>query len=377
MTRQARQWAVARVAILATAIGLASCDSGGDNGGVPNGFDRRAMLENFGANLILPAYVALQARVDALSEAADQFVADPNTASLGILRDRLKDAWMAWQNANLFQFGPAEAAVMRPALNTFPANVNQIEANVASGDYVLGSLANRAAAGFPTLDYLLHGVGTTAEEIVGKYTTDASATGRITYLADNVAFIKSTTDQVVDAWDQSGGNFLAEFLSAARGGTDVGSSLGELINALILHYERFVRDGKIGIPAGVRSAGVPRPTATEAFYSGYSLELAVANVVAIRRLFRGTGLNGASGIGLDDNLRALDAADLANEIDAALGEAIAGLQSLDDPLSMQIETDVEAVTAVFVSMQRAVVLLKADMTSVLGVTVTFQDNDGD
>jgi hypothetical protein len=28
-------------------------------------------------------------------------------------------------------------------------------------------------------------------------------------------------------------------------------------------------------------------------------------------------------------------------------------------------------------MQDAVVLLKADMTSILGVTITFQDNDGD
>ncbi len=360
---------------------LGSCDSGGDANGEepppPEMFDRAAMLANIGNNMVIPAYQALQTAVDALQQATDAFATNPSAGTLEAAQQALKAARLAWQDANLFQFGPAESAVLRAALNTYPTSADLIEANVASGNYVLGSIANQAAGGFPTLDYLLHGMGSSQEETLAKYTTDADAALRIAYVEHNVAFIKTNTDATVNNWMASGGNYIGTFLSADKAGVDVGSSLGALCNALILHYERFLRDGKIGIPAGVRSAGVPRPRSTEAFYGGYSVELAIANVKAIERLYLGTGLNGAQGIGLDENLQALDAADLSNNIKTTLTATITALEGLKDPLSTQIETDVDAVTAAFTTMQQLVVLLKADLVSVLGITITFQDNDGD
>jgi predicted lipoprotein len=166
-------------------------------------------------------------------------------------------------------------------------------------------------------------------------------------------------------------------LSNENAGTDVGSSLGMLVNAYILHYERFLRDGKIGIPSGVRSAGVPRASATEAFYAGYSNELAIANIQAIDRIFLGSSLNGTNGIGLEENLIALDASSLSDEIKVQLNEAVTALQGLNDPLSSQIESNNEPVTAAFQELQDVLVLIKADMASALGVSITFQDNDGD
>ncbi len=361
---------------------LGSCDSGGDANGEeepppPEAFDRPAMLANIGNNMVIPAYQALQTAIDALQEATDAFAANPSANTLEAAQQALKAARLAWQDANLFQFGPAESVALRAALNTYPTDADLIENNVASGNYVLGSIANRAAGGFPTLDYLLHGMGSNPEETLAKYTTDAGAAQRIAYVQDNVDFIKTNTDDTLNDWLASGGNYIGTFLSADKAGVDAGSSLGELSNALILHYERFLRDGKIGIPAGVRSAGVPRPRSTEAFYGGYSVELAIANVKAIERLFLGTGLNGTDGIGLDENLQALGATDLSNDIKTTLTATVTALEGLNDPLSTQIETDVDAVTAAFTTMQQLVVLLKADMASVLGITITFQDNDGD
>jgi predicted lipoprotein len=141
---------------------------------------------------------------------------------------------------------------------------------------------------------------------------------------------------------------------------------------MILHYERFLRDGKIGIPAGVRSAGVPRPTATEAFHGGYSAELMVANLQAFKDLFTGD-----NGLGLDDNLIFLESPTLANDIIAGLDQAISDSQALTDPLSGNIENDNDQVIEVFTSLQQVLVLIKVDMTSILGISITFQDNDGD
>jgi predicted lipoprotein len=362
--------------LAALVLGFAACDSGSDSELPPDTFDRSELLENMATDIIVPSYAALQQAASTLDAAVDAFAADPTAANLAEAQTALKTARLAWQDASLFQFGPAESVALRASLNTYPVDVEQVEANVAAGDYVLGTIENRDAAGLPTLGYLLHGVGSTEGEILAAYTDAPDAAARIAYLQDNIAFVADAVDATAEAWS-SGGAYLDMFLSEANAGVDVGSSLGMLINAFVLHYERFIRDGKIGIPAGVRSAGVPRPTSTEATYGGYSAELATASLRAAQRLFLGDAPDGTTGTGLDDYLQALDAEPLAARITTEFGEAVAAVEVLEDPLSEQIERDNDPVLAAFQAMQDVVVLLKADMTSILGVTITFQDNDGD
>jgi predicted lipoprotein len=357
-------------------LGFAACDSGSDSELPPDTFDRSELLDSVATDIIVPSYAALQQAVDALDAAVDAFAADPTAANLAEAQAALKTARLAWQDASLFQFGPAESVALRTSLNTYPVDVEQVEANVASGDYLLGAVDNRDAVGLPTLGYLLHGVGSTEGEILTAYTDAPDAVDRLAYLQDNVAFVADAVDATAEAWSP-GGAYLEMFLSEANAGVDVGSSLGMLINAYVLHYERFIRDGKIGIPAGVRSAGVPRPTSTEAYYGGYSAELATASLRAAQRLFLGDAPDGTAGTGLDDYLRALDAEPLATQITTEFDEAITAVEVLEDPLAEQIERDNDPVLAAFQAMQDVVVLLKADMTSILGVTITFQDNDGD
>lgn len=363
--------------LAALALLVAACDSGSADDEATDAFDRPAMLERMATGLIVPGYEALQAAVDALDASADAFAAAPTAAGLAELQDRLKAARLAWQDVNVYAFGPAASVTLRAALNTFPVDEDQVEANVAAGSYTLGSVANRAAAGFPALGYLLHGLGASDAETLAAYTDAPDAAARLAYLQDNVAYVQDAVDATVEAWSPAGGDYLGTFLSAANAGTDVGSSLGMVLNALAMHYERVLRDGKIGIPAGVRSAGVPRPTSTEAYYGGYSAELAAANLRAVRRLYLGNGLDGTPGSGLDDYLDALGAGALAAEITASFDEAVAAVEALDDPLAVQIQEDLDPVLTAFQEMQDNVVLLKADMTSILGVTITFQDNDGD
>jgi len=342
-----------------------------------NEFERAEMLANFGNNIILPSYDRLKSTVGNLNTSINEFTANPNESTLAAAQDDLKEARLAWQSANMFQFGPAESNLLRAILNTFPTDADKIESNVEAGDLNLNTIGNRDAAGFPALGYLLHGVGDNQAEVIAAYSDNLNAENRILYLQQNITLIQTSADATYEEWTSDGGNFIADFLSEQNSGVDVGSSLGQLINAFILHYERFIRDGKIGIPAGVRSANVPRPTTTEAFHAGYSSELAVENMNAVSRLFFGNSLNGEQGIGLDDNLIALEAGGLADNIGIELNEAIASLQALNDPLAGQIETNNEPVLNAFTEMQDLIVLLKADMASRLGISITFQDNDGD
>lgn len=361
-------------AILFAAILVISCDSSDEGpGGIPApDFDQIDMLENYADNLIIPAYTDLQSNADLMKTAVSDFEADPNVANLEVLQANLKSLRTSWQHANFYQFGPAETNTLRAIMNTYPTDTDKINQNIESGSYTLGSLDNIAAGGLPALDYLINGMGDTPEQIVEAFTNDPMATARMAYLVDNASFVESSVANVMNAWDPAGGDYRETFLSPLNVGTGIGSSLGLMVNAMLLHYERFMRDGKIGIPAGVRSAGVPRPTATEAFYGGYSAELTEINIAAFKNLYAG-----GNGSGLDDYLIFMGVNALANDIETELDEAISDASKLTDPLSQNIVDDNDRVIQVFTSLQEALVLLKVDMTSILGITITNQDNDGD
>jgi len=359
------------LALLLVLIVFAACDNSTSSEDLVS-FDRSEMLENYASNIILPSYEDLQTAVNDLQTAAQNFDAEPTLGNLETLQLALKDARLGWQDVSPFQFGPAESVLLRSSLNTYPVDTNKVNDYVSSGNYTFGTIESRDAAGLPALGYLLYGVGDTDEEILSMYTADSEAENRMTFVLDNISFIKDLVDTVTNEWQSSGGDYIGMFLSEDNAGTDVGSSLGMLINSYVLHYERFLRDGKVGIPAGIRSAGVPRPAATEAYYGGYSLELAIANLGKVEQIF-----TGGNGVGLDDNLEALGAGDLSDEIQTQIDEAQNALEQLSDPLSQQIEGNNDPVLASFQELQQVVTLLKADMTSVLGITLTYQDSDGD
>lgn len=350
---------------------LTACDNSTSSDNQTD-FDRSEMLSNYGNNIILPAFEEMQTAVEELQTAAGNFENEPTAEQLENLQKALKDARLAWQDVSPFQFGPAESVLLRASLNTYPTDADKISDNISSGDYSLGNIDNRDAAGLPTLGYLLHGVGDSNEEITAMYTTDSEAENRMNYLLDNITYIKNKIDTATNEWQSSGGNYIGMFLSEENAGTDVGSSLGMLINNYVRHYERFTRDGKIGIPSGIRSAGTPRPLAVEAYYGGYSLELAIANLKQIERIF-----NGGEGKGLADNIEALGAQDLSDEINAQIDDAHSALEQLSDPLSQQIKENNDPVLTAHNELQGLVSLIKADMTSILGITITYQDNDGD
>lgn len=338
---------------------------------------RMTVNTNIGNNLIIPAYEALLTKVNSLETTTADFIQEPDITKLQAVQDALKSAWISWQDASLYLLGPGESAGLRSALATYPTSDSKIETNIGAGNYILGSIDNQSAVGFPALDYLLHGQAEDQAGILTAFTTASDAAQRLQYLTDLVVHIKDKVQNTHDGWIASSGNYIAEFTSETASGTDAGSSFGLLLNAIDLHFQRFLRDGKIAIPAGIRSAGVPRPKTVEALYGGYSVELLVAALQAYERLFLGITASGEDKEGLYDYLLLLEESELAEDLKSQWSSTINTAKALNDPLPDQIDTDLDAVTHVFLEMQKIVVFIKADMASVMGITITNQDNDGD
>lgn len=334
---------------------------------------RMEMADHWLNHFILPSMTTIEEEAKKLNDLSNDFVADPTLEGLTALQDQLKTTWLGWQSAELYLLGPNETQGLRKLLNTYPVNQEKIEANIASASYTFGSLSNIGAEGFPAIDYLIH--NDDAEVGFEALLKRSNAEGRRDYLQALSSNIYTAIQKTNEDWRT--GDFASRFTAATSAGTDVGSALGLMINALDLHYQRFLRDGKVAIPAGVRSAGVARPLSVEAYYAGYSKDLLIAALQAYLDLYQGNGFNGQSGASIRKYLEEINQADLAMTVEHILEDALRQAGSVDRDLSDVVVENKDAATALFLKLQAFVPALKSDMASVMGIAITNQDNDGD
>ncbi len=328
-------------------------------------FDRKAMLTNWADNIIIPAFENFNQEVSTLSAKVDAYVANDGTVDLNAVRQQFQTTYIAFQSVKPFEMGPSEDVSFRASMNTYPADTVKIANNIGSKNYNLQAASQLDARGFPAMDYLLFGNNTNIET-----SADAKA-----YLSALMQDIQTLTSSVNQNWKAHRNDFIN------ASGTDIGSSLGQVVNAINKDYE-IIKNAKIGFPAGKKTLGKPFPHTCEAYYGGFSLELAEANIQAIYNLYRGTYFNETQkGLSLSDYLIALDANHNDTALDVAIDEqfrsAIATLAEVPNPFSASVVNEVSKVDAAYLEIQRNVVLLKTDMPSAMGVLITYQDNDGD
>ena len=358
----------------------------GGNGSEPspadNTKDRKVILTHLADNIVVPSYENFLSVFSMMIQKADAFTTSPDQTSLSDFRDAWVDAYLEWQKVELFEFGPANKYTLRNFLNIYPADVDGIVSNMNDPSVDLDLPAAYAKQGFPALDYLINGVGYDDAAIITYYTTDPDAAKRTAYVNRITTRMSSLINNVVSEWK---GAYRDTFIN--KTGLDIGSSTGEVVNAYVLHYERYIRSGKIGIPSGaaIGSSGVPFPEKVEAFYKkDISLALAKNAHQACADFFNGknkvTDEEGPSFKSYLDALGAKDAATgtlLSEIVNNQFGTINAELGQLSPDLVAQIETENQEMVDTYAAMQKLVRILKVDMTSAMSVTITYTDNDGD
>lgn len=366
--------------ILTVVLFIYACSSGDDattdddQGPGPSSFDRAALLENWADNIIIPGYVDFASKVTTLQGATTDFIANPN--DLATIRAAWLDAYTTWQRVSMFEIGPAETVDFRLNVNIFPANTTTIEENITSGTYDLGLSSNRAAKGFPTLDYLLHGIGVDDTAILAIY-NGAQGAAYTQYLQDIVEDMKTLTDGVLAAWQ---GGFRDDFVS--NDGSSATASTDRYVNDYIFYYERFLRAGKMGIPGGVFSGSV-EPNTIEALYAGnLSRQFFLEGLDAVQDFFNGRAYNGnGQGESLSSYLDELNVvsngADLSTIINNQFDTSRSAVQALGSFEQELQNTPPTNFLNAYDEVQRIVPLLKVDMVSALSISIDFADADGD
>jgi len=197
------------------------------------------------------------------------------------------------------------------------------------------------------------------------------------YLMAIIGRMQTITTTVLDDWK---GGYREAFIQ--RSGSSATESVDKLVNDFIFYYEKHLRAGKVGIPAGVFSA-TPLEDRVEARFKGdVSQALLLEAIDASKDFFNGISFDGVQdGPGLSDYLNTLGATKddlpvsqlINDQFDVARSEA----QALETNLGAQVRTDNSKMLETYNELQRNVVYLKVDMLQALNISVDYVDADGD
>ncbi|WP_291723363.1 imelysin family protein [Bernardetia sp.] len=349
-------------------LGLSSC--GTDTETEKTEFDRKELLENIATNLIVPSYQNLNTNTASFAEAIQSFVQNPSITTLENAQNTWKTAYLSFQDANAYNFGPAQGTLgsLTENVGTFPASQTKIENYIAAGDASLSNF-DRDARGFLGAEYLLFGKETN-ENILEKYTDQ----NRKEYLLAVVQNIKSEVEKVNTAW-QNG--YTQEFINNT--GTDAGGGVSILFNEWNKSFES-IKNFKLGLPLG-RRAGQTQSDATlvEAYYSEESVTFLKAHFANIERIWYGKSLNGQDGVGFEEYLESVEGGEtLVAETKTQLEAVNQVMNSLpNESLQTQIQSNPTPANDLLTEMQKLTRFFKSEMTSLLGITITYDSGDGD
>ncbi len=350
---------------------VTACDNGSNNAG--SDFDRQAMLTHYANNFIQPAYKSLAYQVEGLEFRVENFNASQDTLNLVALRDWWVATYAVWQQANAFNFGPAGEEGTQKSLveevGTFPVSESKVENAISTGQWNMDDF-NRDARGLLAVEYLIF--GKTPNEVLNAFQVSPN---RRQYLLEVVQKIKKQVTPVNADWQNL---YDDEFIN--QNGTDVGSGTSLLYNEFVRSYEAL-KNFKVALPLGKRPGQTqPEPQLVEAYYSGQSLNMLKLHLTALEHFWRGEGALGQDGPGFRAYLESVEGGDaLIAQTEAQLAVVKAALASVPatPSLAEQMAAETPELITLNEELQKLTRFFKSDMSSLLGIAITYASGDGD
>lgn len=365
-------WPSGIMLLLATLLVFAfsSCDDDEAGGGDSVDFDRGAMLRDAADELIIPNFTAFQGRVNELSSSVQTLLTD-------LTADNLFEARVAWnqtarehQNCSAFGFGPGELLLgpYATVLGAFPVSPDDIEANAQNPDFDLANAFETDIRGLYTIEYFLYNKDLSDQEVLDGLADPA----RQDYLLLITNELRTAIDGIVTEWNNG---YRDEFVETT--GTFAGSPISLYYNSFVKDYEN-IKNFKLELPGGLSAdAPTPDPSLVESFYAGFSRPLIEQNWENIKNIYLGRTRDGEEIIGFDDYARAtVGGPELVDRTLAGIEDidaAVDGLppnslfRNIEDPGIRELRDVLQDNTANF----------KSSLSSLLGISITFNSGDGD
>lgn len=327
---------VLRATVAIILLSLTACNDGGT---APEpGFDAAPILQGVANQIILATYAELEVRASALDAAVAALASAPTDPNLLAARDAWREARKPWEQSEGFLFGPVANSGLDPALDSWPVNVVDLDAVLASGDalnkaYIDG--LEGTLKGFHTIEYLLFGTG-------GGTKVAADFTAReLEYLVGTTQSLLGTAARLHTEWDPAAGDYASTLADAGQPGNTVyisqSAALQELVNGMIGICDE-VANGKISDPFDQLDR-----TLEESQFSDNSNSDFADNIRSVQNVYLGTYLT-QSGAGLRQLVLALQPA-LDATIQAQITAAITNIGLMTPAFGDAIFSNAAAVEA--------------------------------
>jgi uncharacterized protein len=357
--RNAKETVVKRIIGFLACIAVVGC--GDDHLTTIDTFNRPQMLQNVMSTLILPAYASLETECRVLDSLITVYSAELNQKNLLQAQEQWKRASMAWMQAISYDFGPADGLLGNLSMNigTFPTNKEQINIAIQTSDTLLNNF-QRDARGLPALEYLLFD---SAAQQRGQDTQVSNA--RSAYIRAVSRNILREVQSVHNQWNSGYGQ---QFI--ANSGSDAGSSVSLLFNNLSMSFE-WIKNFKIATPLGKRAGQTGTDAMlAEAPYSDISIGLMSAHFRSVMQIWA---------LAFKPYLQTVEGgAMLVTSTEAQQNAIELELQRIaNDSFEEHIRNNPTRYDNVYIEMQKMTRYLKSEMSSVLGISITYSSGDGD
>ena len=98
----------------------------------------------------------------------------------------------------MFNIGKAEEIMFFSKSNTYPVNEGRIQENINNQKTDLSDPNDWSCQGFPGLDYMIHGLAGSEEEIINQYNQYPANGEYLKVVADE---LNKNTDLVINDWN--------------------------------------------------------------------------------------------------------------------------------------------------------------------------------
>ncbi|WP_394749896.1 imelysin family protein [Spongiimicrobium salis] len=350
---------------------LANCKSD-DNSSNLN--DTEALLRDQLTNVFSNEIVSLNAnfmeRASTLQEAAEAFQRESTLQNLENAQEQWRNLQLVWKQLELYDLGDVGNSFIAFEINRWPSNTSRIEDNITGttelNEAFIASIGS-SSKGISGVEYLLF-PSEEGQDILGSF-TGSNGDRRLQYLVAMTQNLTTKTSELNDLWN----TFSPTFTTALE--SNISGSQNQLANAMISLLEEIIVS-KLGRALGDNNGGTIITSQLEAFRSTFSKEIIRQHLTALQRTYQGE-FGAASTIGFDDFILRLEQQALDQRIQDQFTVCRNALDRISGSLAAELETNPDAVAAVRTAFRDLLVLIRVDMSNLLGIVVTFNDSDGD
>ena len=295
------------------------------------------------------------------------FLSDVNEENLVLAQNQWKITALAYADIYAFNIGMVRDKFMNLALYNWPTLPNAIENTLKENDEITEDFVSNLSPQVKTLsalEYLLFSEAN--NDIVKKISSSEKRQNYLKFVASDLMF---QAKRLTEIWNAPT-NYATAFTENKK--TGIKGSFNLLFNGLY----NLIDTGKvtkIGKPAGLENSSNVDPESTQAFYSNISLELLKRNLLSVRNVYFKE-----NGLGISDYVYSVAQNDsINNSIKNKIEEVIHTIDAVPNNLFKAIENNDASLKELHKKLAELKVFFGTDVQSILSITITSTDNDGD